>query len=59
MVSAYQHYLSSQDLAAVLQQDALARFNGKIILDDLPGSLANCSALFIEIIAASRNLAWF
>ncbi len=59
LVIAYQHYNNSQTLADVLQHDALARFNGKIVQDDLPGSLAVCAAQFIETIGSARNLASF
>ncbi len=59
LIATYRHYSDSQALAIVLQQDALARFNGKIEQNDLPGSLAVCTAQFIEMIGSARNLASF
>lgn len=59
MAIAYENYATSQILATILKHDAEARFNGKIIPGDLPGSLASCATQFIETIAASRNLASF
>lgn len=59
IVTAYRHYNDSQTLATVLQHDALARFNGQVIPNDLPESLAGCTLQFIQMIANSRNLASF
>lgn len=59
IAKAYLHYTKSSHLFEVLLQNALMRFDGQIIPDDLPGSLANCTTHFIEIIAHSRNVAPF
>ena len=59
IVVAYQHYTNSQTLASILQHDALARFGGKINLNDLPASLTNCTMQFIEMVAIYRNLSSF
>lgn len=59
MISTYKHYSNSKALAAVLEHDALMRFNDKIETDDLPGSLAACTVQFIQTFASVRNLASF
>lgn len=59
LVVAYRHYYASPVMSGVLRQDALARFNGKIDLADLPNSLVGCTMQFIQTIAGSRNLASF
>ncbi|MBN1668142.1 MAG: hypothetical protein JW862_13710 [Anaerolineales bacterium] len=59
LAKAYENYIISQTLETALREDALVRFEGKVILSDLPNSLAACTTQFIQTIANARNLASF
>lgn len=59
LVGTYQLYNTSIHLALVLQQDAIARFDGKVSMERLPETLVACVAGFITTVSTSRNLPLF
>jgi len=57
--NSYNQYTNSQSLLSVLKEDSIQRFNGRVEIDNLPRSLANCAIEFIEIFTSSRNVNTF
>jgi hypothetical protein len=55
----YKLYNTSINIAPILHQDALARFGGKVSIEQLPETLTTCVAGFINTITYSRNLPIF
>ena len=59
LVHAYQNYMTTTELSALLRQDAMMRFNENSVSSELPESLAENVSGFLSVVAESRSLAVF